>query len=53
MSLSTVIVDQQRIRPGQRVPVATATGWRIGDVMLYLYGEAGPEVLRSLARRVR
>jgi serine/threonine protein kinase len=48
-----ILLDQQRIRPGRRVPVATATGWRIGDVMLYLHGEARPEVLRSLARRVR
>jgi hypothetical protein len=48
-----ILLDQQRTRPGRRVPVATATGWRIGDVMLYLHGEAGPEVMRSLARRVR
>jgi serine/threonine protein kinase len=48
-----ILLDQQRIRPGQRVPVATATGWRIGDVMLVLHGEARPEVLRSFAKRVR
>jgi hypothetical protein len=48
-----ILLDQQRIRPGRRVPVATATGWRIGDVMLVLHGEARPEVLRSLAKRVR
>jgi serine/threonine protein kinase len=48
-----ILLDQQRIRPGWRVPVATATGWRIGDVILHLHGEARPEALRGLARRVR
>jgi hypothetical protein len=48
-----ILLDQQRILPGRRVPVATATGWPIGDIMLYLHGEARPEVLRSLAKRVR
>jgi serine/threonine protein kinase len=48
-----ILLDQQRIRPGRRVPVATATGWRIGDVMLVLHGEARQEVLRSFAKRVR
>jgi hypothetical protein len=50
---SLILLDQQRIRPGAKVPAATATGWRIGDVMLYLHGEARPEVLRNLVRRVR
>jgi serine/threonine protein kinase len=48
-----ILLDQQRIRPGWRVPVATATGWRIGDIILHLHGEARPEVLRGLARKVR
>jgi hypothetical protein len=48
-----ILLDQQRILPGGRVPVATATGWPIGDIMLHLHGEARPEVLRSLAKRVR
>lgn len=50
---SLILLDQQRIRPGGRVPAATATSWRIGDVMLSLHGEARPEVLRNLVRRVR
>jgi serine/threonine protein kinase len=50
---SLILLDQQRIRPGGRAPAATATAWRIGDVMLHLHGEAGPEVLRSLVTRVR
>jgi eukaryotic-like serine/threonine-protein kinase len=48
-----ILLDQQRVRPGERVPAVTATSWRIGDVMLYLHGEARPEVLRNLVTRVR
>ncbi|HUQ16047.1 MAG TPA: protein kinase [Gemmatimonadales bacterium] len=48
-----ILLDQQRIRPEGRVPATTATSWRIGDVMLYLHGEARSEVLRNLVRRVR
>ena len=48
-----ILLDQQRIQPGWRVPVATATGWRIGDIILHLHGEARPEFLTTLARRVR
>jgi hypothetical protein len=48
-----ILLDQQRIQPGWRVPVATATGWRLGDIMLHLHGEARPEILRSIKNRVR
>jgi serine/threonine protein kinase len=48
-----ILLDQQRIRPGQKMPAATATSWRIGDVMLHLHGEAQPMALNSFARRVR
>jgi hypothetical protein len=48
-----ILLDQQRVRPGERVPAATATSRRIGDVMLYVHGEARPEVLRNLVTRVR
>ncbi len=48
-----ILLDQQRVRPGEKVPAATATSWRIGDVMLYLHGETRPEVLRNLVTRVR
>jgi hypothetical protein len=49
-----VLLDQQRMRPGQ-APAAAAGSlrWALGDVMLYLHGEPGPDVLRSLQRRVR
>jgi serine/threonine protein kinase len=50
---SLILLDQQRILPGGKVPVATATSWRIGNVMLHLHGETRPEVLRNLVRRVR
>ncbi|HEX6433217.1 MAG TPA: hypothetical protein VFZ87_03215, partial [Gemmatimonadales bacterium] len=48
-----ILLDQQRIRPGEKVPAATSTSWRIGEVMLFLHGEARPEVLRNLVTRVR
>lgn len=48
-----ILLDQQRMRPGRPRPATTATRWHIGDVMLYLHGEAPPMVLRNLVRRVR
>lgn len=49
-----ILLDQQRLRTGQ-APGAAAGNlrWTQGDVMLYLHGEPGPEVLRNLQRRVR
>jgi anti-sigma factor RsiW len=49
-----ILLDQQRLRTGQ-APGAPAGNlrWALGDVMLYLHGEPGPDVLRSLQRRVR
>lgn len=49
-----VLLDQQRLRTGQG-PGAPGGNlrWAQGDVMLYLHGEPGPEVLRNLQRRVR
>ena len=49
-----ILLDQQRMLPGQAS--ATTEGsfrWAVGDVMLYLRGEPGPETLRNLQRRVR
>ena len=48
-----ILLDQQRLRPGSKAPAPTLTSWRIGAVVLYLHGEARPEVLRSLVKRVR
>jgi anti-sigma factor RsiW len=49
-----VLLDQQRMRTGQ-APGAAAGNlrWAQGDVMLYLHGEPGSDVLRNLQRRVR
>jgi hypothetical protein len=49
-----ILLDQQRMRAGQ-APGATEGNlrWSVGDVMLYLRGEPGPDVLRNLQRRVR
>lgn len=49
-----ILLDQQRLRTGQAPGAAEGSlRWSIGDVMLYLRGEPGPDVLRSLQRRVR
>ena len=50
---SLILLDQQRVRPGAVVPALSGNSWRVGDVILYLHGEARPEVLRNLSRRVR
>ena len=50
-----ILLDQQRVRAGTP-PAAAANGslrWVVGDVMLYLRGEPGTDVLRSLQQRVR
>ncbi|MBA3761229.1 MAG: hypothetical protein H0X07_11940 [Gemmatimonadales bacterium] len=49
-----VLLDQQRLRTGQ-APGAAAGNlrWTQGDVMLYLHGDPGSDVLRNLQRRVR
>jgi hypothetical protein len=49
-----ILLDQQRLRTGQAPGAAGGNlRWALGDVMLYLHGEAGPDLLRSLQRRVR
>jgi hypothetical protein len=49
-----ILLDQQRLRTGQAPSAADGSlRWSVGDVMLYLRGEPGPDVLRSLQRRVR
>jgi hypothetical protein len=49
-----ILLDQQRMRTDQ-APGAAAGNlrWSLGDVMVYLHGEPGPEVLRNLQGRVR
>jgi len=49
-----ILLDQQRLRTGQAPGAASGNlRWTLGDVMLYLHGEPGPEALRTLQRRVR
>lgn len=49
-----ILLDQQRLRTGQGPGAASGNlRWTQGDVMLYLHGEPGPDVLRNLQRRVR
>jgi len=48
-----ILLDQQRIRPGQPAPKGSPLAWTQGDIMMWLNGEANPEVLRTLRPRVR
>lgn len=49
-----ILLDQQRMRTGQSPGAAAGNlRWAQGDVMLYLHGEPGLDVLRDLQRRVR
>jgi hypothetical protein len=49
-----ILLDQQRLRTGQAPGAASGNlRWTLGDVMLYLHGEPGGDVLRNLQRRVR
>ena len=47
-----IMLDQQRIRPGQPVPKG-AQAWTQGDIAMWLNGEVNPDVLRTLRPRVR
>lgn len=47
-----ILLDQQRIRPGQTWP-ASATQWSVGEIGLALHGDVPGEVLRNLRPRVR
>ena len=48
-----ILLDQQRVEPGQPAIPPGALRWTIGDVMLYLRGDVGIDVLRALQARVR
>jgi serine/threonine protein kinase len=48
-----ILLDQQRLAPGAPNPPGAGTRRRVGDVMLFLHGDARPEVLENLAERVR
>jgi hypothetical protein len=48
-----IMLDQQRMRPGQAAPLGSPLGWAIGETAVWLHGEAGPDVLRLYRPRVR
>ena len=49
-----ILLDQQRVSSApSSTTQSSSLRWTIGDVMLYLRGEPGPDVLRGLQARVR
>jgi hypothetical protein len=50
-----ILLDQQRLKAGQdtTAPAGGQPHWTMGDVLLHLHGEIGPEVLRTMRARVR
>jgi anti-sigma factor RsiW len=48
-----ILLDQQRLRAGQALPPPGPLSWTIGGTLMWLNGEAGPEILRTYRPRVR
>jgi len=50
-----ILLDQQRLRPGQDTtpPAGGQPHWTMGEILVHLHGEIGPEVLRTMRARVR
>ena len=50
-----ILLDQQRLRPGQdTTPQAGGQPhWTMGEILMHLHGEIGPDVLRTMRARVR
>ena len=48
-----ILLDQQRLRPGQSPPAAGPLSWLIGETAMWLNGEASGEILRTYRPRVR
>jgi len=48
-----ILLDQQRLRAGQPPPPASPLSWTIGGTVMWLHGEAGPDILRTYRPRVR
>jgi Putative zinc-finger len=48
-----ILLDQQRLRAGQALPPAGPLSWTIGGTVMWLHGEAGPDILRTYRSRVR
>jgi hypothetical protein len=48
-----ILLDQQRLRPGQPAPQGSSLGWAMGETAVWLHGEVGPDALRTYRPRVR
>jgi hypothetical protein len=48
-----IMLDQQRLRPGQATPQGSPLGWVLGETAIWLHGEVGPDALRTYRPRVR
>ena len=50
-----ILLDQQRLKAGQDTtpPAGGQPHWTMGEILLHLHGEIGPEVLRTMRARVR
>jgi hypothetical protein len=48
-----ILLDQQRLRPGQPTPAPSTVAWTLGGTAMWLHGEAPGEILRSYRGRVR
>jgi cytoskeletal protein RodZ len=48
-----ILLDQQRMQPGQAAPAPGGLRWAVGDILMYLHGEPAADVLRNLQSRVR
>ena len=48
-----ILLDQQRLRPGQPAPQGSPLGWVLGETAIWLHGEVGPDALRTYRPRVR
>ncbi len=50
-----ILLDQQRLRPGQDTtpPAGGQPHWTMGEILMHLQGEIGPDVLRTMRARVR
>jgi putative zinc finger protein len=48
-----IMLDQQRLRPGQPTPQGSPLGWVLGETAIWLHGELAPDLLRTYRPRVR
>jgi Putative zinc-finger len=48
-----ILLDQQRLRPGQPAPQGSPLGWVLGETAIWLHGEVAPDALRTYQPRVR